>query len=136
VLIVFQLLALVIAAVLAVGIGRAGWIKTFTPIVQLAGSGLVWAKDIPAWSVRMIGAVELLAAMVILAAPVLVVIQGPSRLIAGYGVAASLGVAALMAAAHLFHRSRGESSLTWKTNLAFGSLAMMAAATIFISGWR
>ncbi len=134
-LIVFQILALVIAAVLAVGIGRAGWIKAFTPIVQLAGSGVVWAKDIPAWSVRALGLLELAAAVVILAAPILVFIQGPSRLITGLGVAASLGVAALMAAAHLFHRSRGEAEHTWKTNLAFGSLAVMAAATAFISGW-
>ena len=135
VLVVFQVLALLIAAVLAVGIGRAGWIKTFTPIVQLAGSGLVWAKDIPAWSVRAIGVVELVAAAVILAAPVLIVIQGPSQLVAGVGAGAALGVAALMAAAHLFHRSRGEAELTWKTNLAFGALAVMAAATVFISGW-
>jgi len=135
VLIVFQILALVISAVLAVGIGRAGWIKAFTPIVQLAGSGLVWAKDIPAWSVRALGLLELVAAMMILAAPILVFIQGPSRLITGLGVAASLGVAALMAAAYFFHRSRGEAEHTWKTNLAFGSLAVMAAATAFISGW-
>ncbi len=134
-LIVFQILALVISAVLAVGIGRAGWIKAFTPIVQLAGSGVVWAKDIPAWSVRALGLLELVAAMVILAAPILVFIQGPSRLITTVGVAASLGVAALMAAAHLFHRSRGEAEHTWKTNLAFGSLAVMAAATVFIAGW-
>ena len=134
-LIVFQIVALVIAAVLAVGIGRAGWIKTFTPIVQLAGSGLVWAKDIPGWSVRGIGVLELLAAMAILAAPVLVFIQGPNRVVTSVGVAASLGVAVLMVAAYFFHRSRGESELAWKTNLAFGSLAIMAAATLFISGW-
>jgi hypothetical protein len=133
--IVFQMLALLTAAVLSVGIGRAGWIKAFTPIVQLAGSGLVWAKDIPAWSVRSIGLLELVAAVVILAAPVLVVIQGPSRLITGLGIAASLGVAALMATAHLFHHSRGEATHTWKTHLAFGSLAVMAAATGFVSGW-
>jgi hypothetical protein len=135
VLIVFQILALVIAAVLSVGIGRAGWIKTFTPIVQLAGSGVVWAKDIPAWSVRVIGTLELLAGMVILAAPIVMFIQGPSRLIASLGVAASVGVAALMAAAYLFHRMRGEATHTWKTNLAFGALAVMAAATMFITGW-
>lgn len=134
-LIVFQIVALVVAAVLAVGIGRAGWIKTFTPIVQLAGSGLVWAKDIPSWSVRSIGVLELLAAMTILAAPVLVFVQGPHRLITAVGVGASLGVAALMVAAYFFHRSRGEAGLTWKTNMAFGSLAIMAAATLFISGW-
>jgi hypothetical protein len=135
VFIVFQTIALLIAAVLAVGIGRAGWIKTFTPIVQLAGAGLVWAKDIPAWNVRIIGILELFAAMVILAAPILIFIQGPSRLITGLGVAGSVGVAALMASAYLFHRSRGEAQHTWKTNLAFGSLAVMAAATLFISGW-
>lgn len=134
-LIVFQIIALLIAAVLAVGIGRAGWIKTFTPIVQLAGSGLVWAKDIPSWSVRSIGVLELLAAMAILAAPVLVFVQGPNRLITALGVGASLGVALLMVAAYFFHRFRGEARLTWKTNLAFGSLAVMAAATLFISGW-
>ena len=134
-LIVFHVVALVIGAILAVGIGRAGWIKTFTPIVHLAGSGVVWAKDIPSWSVRSIGVLELLAAMAILAAPVLVFVQGPNRLIAGVGIAASVSVALLMMAAYFFHRSRGEAGLTWKTNLAFGSLAIMAAATLFISGW-
>ena len=134
-LIAIQILALVIAVVLAAAIGRAGWIKTFTPIVQLAGSGVVWAKDIPSWSVRLIGVLELLGAVVILITPVLMLVQGPSRPITAVGVAASLGVAALMAAAHLFHRSRGEATHTWKTNLAFGSLAIMAASTLFISGW-
>ena len=134
-LIVFQILALVIATILSVGIGRAGWIKTFTPIVQLAGSGLVWAKDIPAWSIRVIGTLEILAAIVILAAPVVVFIQGPSRIITSLGIAASVGVAALMAAAYLFHRIRGEATHTWKTHLAFGALAVMAAATMFITGW-
>ena len=134
-LVVFQVLALLIGAVLAVGIGRAGWIKTFTPIVQLAGSGLVWAKDIPAWSVRVIGVLELLAAIVILAAPVSLLVQGPSQLIAGVGALASLGVALLMAGAYFFHRFRGEAQHTWTTNLAFGSLAVMAAATVFVAGW-
>lgn len=134
-LIVFRIVAILIGAVLAVGIGRAGWIKTFTPIVQLAGSGLVWAKDIPSWSVRSIGVLELLAAVTILAAPVLVFVQGPNRLMTSVGVAASLGVAVLMVAAYFFHRSRDEARLTWKTNLAFGSLGIMAAATLFISGW-
>jgi hypothetical protein len=135
VLIVFQIIALVIAAILAVGIGRAGWIKTFTPIVQLAGSGVVWAKDIPLWSVRIIGVLELLAAMAILTAPIWVFVQGPNRLVTIVGVAASLGVALLMASAFAFHRQRGEAQHTWKTNLAFGSLAVMAAATLFISSW-
>jgi len=112
-LIVIHIVALLIAAVLAVAIGRAGWIKAFTPIVQLAGSGLVWAKDIPTWSVRILGVVELVAAMVIFAAPVLIFVLGPNQPVAGFGVAASLGVALLMASAHLFHRSRGESELTW-----------------------
>lgn len=133
--IVFQAIALLIAALLAVAIGRAGWIKVVTPIVQLAGSGLVWVKDIPSWSVRALGILELVAGAVILAAPVLIIVQGPSQLVAGLGVAASVGVALLMASAHLFHRSRGESDLTWKTNLAFGALAVLAAATVFISGW-
>ncbi len=133
--IVFQVLALLTAAVLAVGIGRAGWIKAFTPIVQLAGTGVVWAKDIPAWSVRLIGLVELVAAAVIFLAPIVIVVHGSSRLITVVGVVASIGVAALMATAHLFHRSRGEAEHTWKTNLAFGSLATMAAATLLISGW-
>ena len=126
--------ALVLSGLLAVTIGRAGWIKTFTPLVSLAGAGLVWVREIPAWSVRTIGILELAAACIIVAAPVMRFVTGPNAVLMIAGVAAALGVATLMAAAHLFHRSRGESQHTWKTNLAFGSLAIMTGSAQFIAG--
>jgi hypothetical protein len=132
--VVFWVFALVLSVVLAVMMGRAGWIKTFTPLVSMAGSGLVWVRDIPAWSVRLIGMLELLAAIVVVVAPVARLVVGPDPLLTIAGVAAALGVATLMGLAHLFHRARGESEHTWKTNLAFGALAVMTAAAQFVAG--
>ena len=131
---VFWVFALALSAFLATLIGRAGWIKTFTPLVSLAGSGLVWVRDIPAWSVRTIGALEILAALVIVSSPLLRLFVGPYSVLVFAGVGAGLGVAALMGAAHLFHRSRQESERTWKTHLAFGALAIMTATAQFVAG--
>ena len=131
---VLWVFALALSWVRAVMMGRAGWIKTTTPLVSMAGSGRLWVRDIPGWSVRAIGILELLAAIVLVAAPVLRLIGGPDPLLTIAGVAAALGVATLMGVAHLFHRSRGESEHTWKTNFAFGALAVMSAAAHFVAG--
>jgi len=131
--IVFSVVALILSAILAVAIGRAGWLKTFTPIVELVGTGVVWVADIPRWSVRVLGSMELLAAAVIFAAPVLSLILGDLPVLSVLGVGAALAVALLMAAAHIFHRARGESAHTWTTHLAFATLAIMTAAAQFVS---
>lgn len=132
--VVFSVVSLLLSAVLAALIGRAGWIKTLTPIVKMAGSGLVWASEIPPWSVRIIGLLEIVAALVIITVPVLAIVVGSATVLTALGVVAALSVAALMGAAHLFHRARGEQKATRTTNLAFGTLAILTAASQFVSG--
>jgi hypothetical protein len=132
--VVLWVFALIFSAVLAVGFGRAGWLKTFTPIVQLAGSGLVWVTDIPRWSVRTIGVVELVVAAVVVSAPSIRLIFGESLVWKTAGIAAALGIALLMIAAHLFHTIRGEAKHTWMSNLAFGALACLTASAQFVAG--
>jgi hypothetical protein len=131
--IVVWIVTFVLSAVLAATIGRAGWLKAATPIAELAGSGLVWVTDIPRWSVRLIGVVELAAAVVIVAAPVVRFIIGPAPLVTAAGVAAATGVALLMAVSYLFHRARGETSHTWQTLLAFAALALVTAAAQLVA---
>lgn len=130
---VFAVAALVFSWILAVMIGRAGWIKAFTPIPTMAGSGLVWVSDFPRAGVRGIGVLELLAAGVLLIAPLLGFTPLASSLATTLGVAAALGVATLMAAAHIFHHRRGEASYTWTTNLAFAALAVLSASSQFVA---
>jgi hypothetical protein len=131
---VLWVFALTFSAVLAVGIGRAGWLKTFTPIVQLAGSGLVWVTDIPRWSVRAIGVAELVAAAVVFSAPIVRLFFGDSLVWKTAGIAAALGIALLMIAAYLFHTIRGEVKHTWTANLAFGALSCLTASAQFVAG--
>jgi hypothetical protein len=109
-------------------------LKAFTPIVELAGSGLVWVTDIPRWSVRAIGVAEMVAAAVVLFAPIVRLVWGESAVWKTAGVAAALAIALLMAAAHLFHRFRGEAKHTWTSNLAFGALACLTASAQFVVG--
>ncbi len=132
--VVVWVVALVFSGVLAIGIGRAGWLKAFTPIVELAGSGLVWVTDIPRWSVRAIGVAEMVAAAVVLFAPIVRLVWGESAVWKTAGVAAALAIALLMAAAHLFHRFRGEAKHTWTSNLAFGALSCLTASAQFVVG--
>ena len=131
--IVFDVAAVVFSWVLAVMIGRAGWIKAFTPIPTLAGSGLVWVSDIPRAGVRAIGLAELLAAFALLIGPVTQFTPVAFPTVGFVGVAAAVGVALLMAVAHLFHLRRGEATYTWQTNLAFGALAVLSASSQFVA---
>lgn len=131
---VFLVLALVLSTVLAGAIGRAGWLKAFSPIVELVGSGVVWVADIPRWSVRFIGVLELAAAVVIPAAPIVALLGFQIPALRILGIVAALAVAVLMAAAALFHRARGETVHTWKTLFAFFTLAIMTAAAQVVSG--
>jgi hypothetical protein len=131
--IIFAVAALVFSWTLAAMIGRAGWIKTFTPIPTLAGSGLVWVSEIPRAGVRAIGVLELFAALVLFVAPVAQFTPVSSPAVTLGGVAAAVGVALLMAAAHFFHLRRGEASYTWQTNFAFGALAVLSASSQFVA---
>lgn len=132
--IVFAGAAIALSSLLAVMIGRAGWIKAFTPIASLAGSGLVWVSDVPRSGVRALGVFELAAATVLAAAPLVALTPLSNPIVTLLGVSAALGVAALMAVAHLFHLRRGEATHTWMTNLAFGALAILSASAQFVAG--
>ncbi len=119
----------VFSLALAVVFLRAGWIKLVTPIVQLAGAGLVWVTDIPSWSVRSLGALEILASLVVVGSMAGRLAGVQHTIVATSGVVAATGLAGLMLAAWIFHRLRGEARYTWSTNLALGALALATAAS-------
>lgn len=125
--------ALVFSLVLASLIGRAGWIKAFTPIASMAGSGLVWVSDVPRGAVRALGALELVAAVVLVLAPLARFTPFDTSWASIAGIAAAVGVGLLMASAHVFHLRRGEANYTWPANLAFGALAVLSASSQFVS---
>jgi len=80
----------------------AGYMKTTIPIEQLSVS-LPWAKDVPAWLVRFIGASELLGALGLIFPSLL-------RIKPILTPFAALGIIAIMAMAAIFHICRTEFS--------------------------
>ena len=127
--IALHVVAGVFSLALAVVFLRAGWIKLATPIAQLAGSGLVWVTDIPAWTVRSVGTLEVIASVVVVGSMAARLAGVHHTLVSLSGVIAAGGLAALMLSAWIFHRARGEAQFTWSTNLALGALALATAAS-------
>lgn len=127
--IALDVMAAIFSLALAVLFVRAGWIKLATPIPQLAGSGLVWVTDIPAWIVRGVGTLEILASVLIVGSMGARLAGVLHPFVSLGGVIAAGGLAALMLAAWIFHRVRGEAQFTWSTNLALGALALATAVS-------
>jgi multisubunit Na+/H+ antiporter MnhG subunit len=90
----------VLQGLLALGFLAAGIPKTFQPIPELS-KRLAWAKDIPEFSVRLIGIAEILGAIGLIL-PAALHIVTPLTLVATAG----LGV--VMLGAIVFHLARNE----------------------------
>jgi uncharacterized membrane protein YphA (DoxX/SURF4 family) len=108
----------IIAGLLAAGFGAAGLMKLTQPRQKLAASGMAWAEDFSAGTVRTIGGLELLAALGLILpaaldiAPVLVPI-------------AALGLVLVMIGAAVTHARRKEPQ-----GIAINAVLLVLAAVV------
>jgi hypothetical protein len=123
-------LSLFLGALLAVVFIGAGTNKITKTMDQLEASGLGWVKQTSASVVRLIGALELLGAIGVLAGP------AAGQLLqwnwaTGLGLAAAAGLALTMVVALILHFVRKEIKYTWKMNI--GLLVLATADAIVIA---
>ncbi|WP_163268428.1 DoxX family protein [Chelativorans alearense] len=79
-----------------------GYMKFFMPIDQLAAMW-VWPGDVPPWSLRLMGLIDIAGGIGIL-------LPALTRILPRLTVLAALGCVVLQIAAIIFHASRGELS--------------------------
>ncbi|MDX2245813.1 MAG: DoxX family protein [Bacteroidia bacterium] len=108
----------IVQGLLALAFVAAGFLKTFTPIDQLAQQ-MVWVPDVPSWVPRLAGIAEILGAIGLIV-PSLTRIQPKMTVYAAYGLIAVMVLAAI------FHLSRGEGSMV-VPNIIFSLLAGFVA---------
>jgi putative oxidoreductase len=96
----------------------AGFLKTTTPLDQLAGM-MPWVGAVPGGLVRFIGCAELAGAIGVL-------LPAVTRVQPGLTPLAALGLLTVMLLASIFHLSRGEAQVL-PTNAVLGGLAAFVA---------
>lgn len=108
-----------LASVLAVAFLAAGMMKVSQPKSKLAASGMGWAEDTSSGTVKLIGALEVLAAigLVVPAATGIAPVLAP---------VAALGLALVMLGAVVVHARRSETQMII-VNLALLTLAAVVA---------
>lgn len=111
----------VIAALLAATFGTAGLLKLSLPKEALAERGLAWTANFSARSIKLIGALELLAAIGLIAPPTL-------HIAPVFAPLAALGLIGMMVGAAVVHARRKESSL-----IAV-NVVLMALAAVLVWG--
>lgn len=94
----------IIASVLAVAFLLAGLMKLTQPKEKLSASGMGWADDFGAGTVKLIGGLEVLAAIGLILPAVLGIVPVLVPL-------AALGLVLVMAAAAVVHGRRNESQM-------------------------
>jgi hypothetical protein len=122
--IALQVIGWALVVPLVLGLGKAGMFKLTQSIEVLAGAGLVWTKEIPAFLVRLIALLELAGVAGIILAPAADQFLGFTWA-AIWGVLAAAGLALTMVVAAIMHIARGEFKYTRKANI---SLFLYAAA--------
>ena len=120
--IVLQIIGWALAVPLVLGLGKAGKFKLTASIEVIAGAGLVWVKEIPAFLVRLIALLELAGVAGIILAPAADQFLG-FKWAAIWGVLAAAGLALTMVVAAIMHIVRGEFKYTWKANLSLFAYA-------------
>ncbi|MBL1101815.1 DoxX family protein [Streptomyces coffeae] len=109
----------VLASVLAVAFLAAGTMKLSQPKQKLAASGMGWTEDMSAGTVKLIGTLEVLAAIGLVLPPAL----GIAPILAPL---ASLGLALVMLGAVVVHARRRETQMI-AVNLVLFALATVVA---------
>lgn len=111
----------ILAGLLALVFAAAGGMKTVRPQDQLGESGLAWAAAFPAWSVKVIGVLEVLGAVGVILPPLVNIAPVLAPI-------AATGLAVTMVGAIITHLMRGEAKAV-PMNLV---LLALSAATAWI----
>ncbi|GAA4697445.1 DoxX family protein [Phytohabitans rumicis] len=111
----------IIAGLLAAVFLGAGLMKVAQPKEKLAANGLAWTEDFPPGAIKLIGALEVLAAIGLILPAVL-------DIATVFVPLAALGVVALMVGAAITHARRKE------TPMIFGNLLLIVLAAIVVWG--
>lgn len=114
-----NILLWIIAALLAAAFLAAGVMKVSRTKEQLAASGLGWTEDFSAGTVKLIGALEILAAIGLVLPAALTIVPVLTPL-------AAIGLILLMIGAAVTHARRGETPMIG-INVAFLVLAAVVA---------
>ncbi len=120
--------SLVLGALLAFVFFGASKNKLTKSMDDLAAAGLAWVKQISSSLVRLIGLLELLGAIGVVAGPLAGQLFGWAWATA-LGLAAAAGLALTMIVAAIMHIVRGEFKYTWKMNIG---LIVLAVADVIV----
>ena len=121
--------SLVLGALLAFVFFGASKNKLTKSMDDLAAAGLAWVKQISSSLVRLIGLLELLGAIGVVAGPLAGQLFGWAWATA-LGLAAAAGLALTMIVAAIMHIVRGEFKYTWKMNIGLIVLAIADVVVI------
>ena len=127
--IVLQIIGWALVVPLVLGLGKAGKFKLTASIEVIAGAGLVWVKEIPAFLVRLIALLELAGVAGIILAPAADQFLG-FKWAAIWGVLAAAGLALTMVVAAIMHIVRGEFKYTWKANVSLFAYAAVLTGVL------
>lgn len=104
---------------LALAFGMAGVMKSTTPPDQLLANGFAWVSSLPAWMPRLIGLVELTAAIGL-------ILPSVTRIRPQLTPLAAAGLVLTMIGASALHVARGEYGVLG-VNAVLGGLAAFVA---------
>jgi hypothetical protein len=112
----------IVQGLLALVFGASGVVKASRDRKRLFDDGIAWVEDFPAWAVRAIGVLEVLAAVGL----VVPAVTGIAPLLTPLAAA---GVVLLMAGAAVVHVRRGEFAFV-------GVIAVLLGAAAFVAWGR
>ena len=121
--------SLVLGVLLAVVFFGASRNKLTKSMDELAAAGLGWVKQAGSGVVRLIGLLELLGAIGVVAGPAFGYFAGQPWATA-LGLAAAAGLSLTMLVAAIMHIVRGEFKYTWKMNIGLFALATADAIVL------
>ncbi len=110
----------------------AGFSKLTKSIDDLAAAGMSWAKEIPAFGVRIVALLELAGAVGVVVGPAAGLAFGWTWA-TFLGALAGAGIAAIMLVAAIMHIARGEFKYTYKMNIGLLVLAIAHSVVTFLS---
>lgn len=109
----------IVAGLLALGNLAVGVMKIVRPPAKLAAMGMAWAGDFPAWSVKVIGILEVLGAIGLILPP----LTGIAPILAPI---AGIGLALVQLGAIITHATRHEAKAI-PGNIVLLALSVAAA---------
>jgi uncharacterized membrane protein len=112
----------IVQGLLALVFAGSGVVKATRDRKRLFDDGIAWVEDFPAWAVKAIGVLELLAAVGL----VLPAVTGIAPVLTPM---AATGIALLMAGAGVVHFRRGEFAF-------IGVVAVLLGAAVFVAWGR